>query len=859
MKQAKKRDRGSLALNPPARGGGGFGALAVGALVFGALVLANWFFSRPIPLFSDAQGAVSRISITLWPILDSALYADLWGLGAEGPIAHFVDPTFFCVGFLFGALILGRLALIALRLGKTLRRSERVFFSLALGLIAESLLAMIFAATGTIDLLRSSSLFFSIVLFMQGLALPLILLWVNFLQCFKLDAKKRAWKREHGTPIPKEELQAVRKRSGRRFWRKIALRVPKSPVTIALLALCVLFIALYFFAGTVPPSEYDMLEYHAQGAREIIESGGIAFHPYNAYANMPQGAEMFLVWGDVFVMSGYSRLSLGPEQGLFLGTCCGKALLACFAPILALGLYTFCVRFFRSRRTGLLAGMVYLAFPGAFQTFACGLNDGVLALAAFGTFYALCLVFSKRQKMRWGIIAGLFAGFAVSIKYTGVVFVALPALGVLTGWLVFRFFSRKGTKARREERRECLSVGGIFLVIAAFVAAAMAVGGYWYWKNYALTGNPVWPLAYSIFGDATGTWTQEIAARWANAHSPHGFGLTALFAPLAAFFVSDSFASPFLLVFGVTGIWLVVRLLLKKNDSFGSDQRLRGEFNGVPQRGPSRQNGVSGMLAPSLPVGAVILVGAVFGYSLFFVALWLLATHRLLRFLDPLLPFFAILIAVGIAGVMKETRFRLVRGLIGALVIFCGYYALVLDATTSSDIFTPTEEIERDANRYGDWSASMARCEFLPTLDKRLLLVGDARAFAYRKPILYSTCWNRSPLVEALPESFLARRDQALAENRIVAFDFTPEEIAQIKTNLAAKKIGYILIDYSEIERFNSPGNYGLTDADLLRPELFQTLEKAGVWEKYRPKGYEEFSPRTKQKTEVYRVRSVES
>lgn len=817
----KKRRRGLLDVPPPARRGGGFGAFAFGVAALGLLALAFCFFSRPVALFSDAQGDVSRISIALWPILNPSLYAELWGLGAEGPSAHFAYSLIFCIVFLTTAFFLGRPALFVLRLGKNLRRSERVFFALALGFIAESLLGMIFAATGTVDLLRSSSLFFRVVVFLQAFALPLILIWANFPQLFKLNAKKRAWKQEHGSPFPKEELRAFRKRSGRRLWRKIALRVPKSPMTIALLALGVLFIALYFLAGTVPPSEYDMLEYHAQGAREIIESGGIAFAPHNAYLNMPQGAEMFLVWGDLFFMSLFPNFSL--RLGLSLGTCCGKALLACFAPILALGLYTFCVRFFRSRRVGLLAGIVYLAFPGAFQTFACGLNDGVLALAAFGTFYSLALFFSKRQKLRWGMIAGAFAGFAVSIKYTGVVFVALPAFGALTGWLVRCFLFR--TQAQRARGGDCgdeLSVGKMLGVIAAFVVAAMAVGGYWYGKNYALTGNPVWPLAYSLFGDSTGTWTPEIASRWAYAHSPHGFGVTALFAPFEAFFVSDSFASPFLFVFGATVVWLIFG---KGTDS--GKRSTRFSFS-------------------------------IFGYALFFVALWLLATHRLLRFLDPVLPFFAILVAVGVVWFLKECRVRFLRGVLWGLVIFCGYYALVLDATTTSDIFTPTEKIEADADRYGDWSASIARCDFTPTPDKRLLLVGEARAFAYRVPILYSTCWNRSPLIDTLPITFLARREKALAENRTVTFDFTPEEIAQIRTNLAAEKIGYVLVDYGEIERFNSIGNYGLVDADLLRPELFSALEKGGVWKIFRPKGYDDFSPRTKRKTAVYRVAASE-
>ncbi|MBQ3332709.1 MAG: hypothetical protein IJG83_04740, partial [Thermoguttaceae bacterium] len=135
-----------------------------------------------------------------------------------------------------------------------------------------------------------------------------------------------------------------------------------------------------------------------------------------------------------------------------------------------------------------------------------------------------------------------------------------------------------------------------------------------------------------------------------------------------------------------------------------------------------------------------------------------------------------------------------------------------------------------------------------------LLLLGDARAFAYRVPIDYSTCWNRSLLAEVLPESAARRlRGPGGAEG----FSLTDEEAAALRDRLAERGIGFVLYDQREIERFLSPGNYGLTDGELLSPALIAAMEKARIISRVTPSAEEterSFPAGALDKVRLYRV-----
>jgi hypothetical protein len=104
-----------------------------------------------------------------------------------------------------------------------------------------------------------------------------------------------------------------------------------------------------------------------------------------------------------------------------------------------------------------------------------------------------------------------------------------------------------------------------------------------------------------------------------------------------------------------------------------------------------------------------------------------------------------------------------------------------------------------------------------------LLLVGDAQPFDLEVPVTYNTVF-----------------DDSIFEQ--IASGQTPE---QVRHALGQRRISHVLVDWSEIARYRSPGNYGITD--FLQPRVFDDLVAAGVLEK--------LPPLSDSSAEAYRVR----
>ncbi len=86
-----------------------------------------------------------------------------------------------------------------------------------------------------------------------------------------------------------------------------------------------------------------------------------------------------------------------------------------------------------------------------------------------------------------------------------------------------------------------------------------------------------------------------------------------------------------------------------------------------------------------------------------------------------------------------------------------------------------------------------------------MLTVGDAEVFDLRGPVLYNTCF-----------------DDCIFEQLVKGK--TPGEI---QAELRARHIAYVYVNWSEIDRYNSPGNYGFTA--FVQPAVFARLVREGV------------------------------
>jgi hypothetical protein len=287
----------------------------------------------------------------------------------------------------------------------------------------------------------------------------------------------------------------------------------------------------------------------------------------------------------------------------------------------------------------------------------------------------------------------------------------------------------------------------------AFTLAALVTGGLWYAKNAVQTGNPVYPLLVNVFGGETRT--PQRNAQWRAAHRPPNYAPRDLVERVKRTALSSEWLSPVMLP--LVAIWLLARA----------------------RRGMSH-------------LELLLLVLFVFVWLA-----WWLCTHRLDRFLTPLLPVVALLAGVGAAWLpsLAARAVVLVAVVYGALLLPAGLMGdnrLFADLTQLADDSLYVSPAHQYLNAHADQVSGV-------------LLVGDAQPFDLRMLIRYNTCFDENVL-------------EQLARNR------TPDELA---AELKRQKISHILVDWAEIDRYRSPGNYGFTP--FIQPELFTRLRRAGV------------------------------
>ena len=725
------------------------------SLFFLIVLAAVLFLACPLSVLSSAGHTLYRGFLFLLPLADPNLYIEQ--TGAAFLFVPDVDRfIIFGIGLFELAIVLGTGHVLLyflnsiFRIGSQndFRTGERLFFSFLFGSAAVSTCLFWIGYAGFIS---------------RRAAIPLVFLGAAFIIILLRTGLKflTSFSKSHAKFMP-PRISAAR-----------------------MLGLFVLVLTVvYLLAGAVPPFEYDTLEYHAQGAREIFESGKIAFCAHNVYLNMPLGAEMFYLLG--ILLNPFS----GSESvdSLMLGVTGGKFFLS-FVPLFcALGAVLLCKRLISLRADSKtlfpVAAISVLSFPDIFQVSSLGLIDLFPALTVLGTVYILLLTqddfLSQACRNKLFFAAGLSLGFGAACKYTMIPFALLPAMFAL-----FLLPPRRPGFLKLQN-------------LSFFAIGSLIFGSGWYLKNLLSTGNPFYPLAFTLFGDRTGTWDLAKNARWHTAHSAHGFGLSDFFADLNRC-LTDDFASLILPVFLVFLFVYFVRTIRQ------------------PKKSP---------------------LFCILGYLLFFYICWWFFTHRLLRFLVPALPIAGSVTALLWYRIWRTINSKWLKSLFILPWFIAPIYALNLFLVTAPGIFTPIKTLASDPARYDEAPILVNRER---ASDAALLLIGESRAFAFRsRPILYNTCWDNACLRSLLSP----KKEDAFP------WQWTEEEIEQIKTNFQKKKIGTILVDTNEINRFLSPGNYGLTDSEYFDPVLFEALTKAGILEQIP-------SPGSDLNLKLYRVKSA--
>lgn len=508
-----------------------------------------------------------------------------------------------------------------------------------------------------------------------------------------------------------------------------------------------------------PSTDFDVNEYHLGGPKEWYLNGRITFLPHNIYTSFPFLTEMLLLAG--MVLAG----------DWFWGALAGQVVLACFAPLTAIGLYCAGRRGY-SEAAGRIAAIVYLSAPWVFRMSIIAYADGGLmtytgaaALAAWGAWQRFREAATggdvppviDRGQRRDVLLTGLLAGSAMACKYTGLVMAVVP-LGLACIAMAFRF---SGGRAA-------------WKIATVFSVGVLITIGPWLLKNAVETRNPVYPLGYSVFGGRD--LDDVLALKWKRGHARPSAGSVVGEARDLVLKVYDVAAvndwqSP--LVFALAPLVLLT-----------SSTRRRAVF-------------------PAVMTGWLFLA-------------WWLFTHHIDRFWVPLIPTAALLAGMGAATAAEMVSRWFIHGVLALGVVFnlgfcatgfVGYNVGLTDLNAARD-FT-----SRIVGPEMAWINAAISHRDLPA-DTKVLFVGEAEIFPARFPYEYNTVFDRSLFEEWCGEpGDMPSKDRPLRSP------------AAIQSSFAERDITHIYVNWGEVWRYRQ--TYGYTD--FVHPSRFQVLIHAGV------------------------------
>ncbi len=272
------------------------------------------------------------------------------------------------------------------------------------------------------------------------------------------------------------------------------------------LGLWLLFGWIYFIHALAPEVSPDGMAYHLDFVARYARDHGFPAITNNFYASLPEGVEMLFLFA--FVWGRHSAAALVHCTYLLV------------LPWLILNY---------GRRIGMpvvgVAGglLIYLA-PIAGMDGASAYNDVALAAVAFAVF-ALLEIWRQGRETAILIPAGLLAGFAFAIKYTG--FVAVPYAAAFTAYTLWR--------SRKPVLRPVLTVA---LCSTGLILPTLV-------KNWIVVRNPVSPFFNRIFPNPyvhvlfERLWSREmrsydIHSLWELIHklTIDGLGVSGMFGPV---------------------------------------------------------------------------------------------------------------------------------------------------------------------------------------------------------------------------------------------------------------------------------------------------------------------------------------
>ena len=708
----------------------------------------RWFLLETLPntVTSSSRG-ISRILILIRAVPELMVpglkFRDSYLAFALAELGHFENlpqrlPIVLAAAFIAAsAIATGSLIFRALGLRSRLGRWERLAVGFGLGTTGLGLATLI---VGRLGLLNPWSI-------RIGLAMPILVdlfFWVAGVR-LRTPAVQSPLK---GPGFDSEPLPTGR-------W--------SAPSILGFGALAGPFLLIMALGAMLPTVDFDAIEYHLQGPKEYFQAGRIAFLPHNVYTSMPFGIEMLHLLGMEVV------------GDWWLGALVGQLLVAMFAPASAV-LIGLAARRIGSDRAAWVAALVYLTTPWIYRMGVLPYVEGPLCYFHAALLWAVVRTHSGRTQdsglgtrdsglgtedsglgagnssirrsspspessvpspamvLSPAVLVGLLAGGAMAIKYPALISAVIP----FSGWAAWTSWRSRN--------------GRVAFGYAMGVAVIMAP---WLLKNVVDTRNPVYPLAYKVFGSTH--WDPARDAKWSAAHGPKAIEAVALVQSVVDVAGRSDWQSP---LYAALAPLAILR------------------------RGSRRA------------------VGWLAVYSAYLFLTWWLLTHRLDRFWLPILAPLAILAGLGGDWIRSWAWSGLLASVlalgIATNLVYCSTALCGLNEWTG-DLTALRAGVPKMLN------PPLARLDSELPPGAKPLLVGQAAVFHLNRPIVYNTVFNEETI-------------EAIAKGR------TP---GQVREELRRLGVTHIYVDWFEIERYRSPGNYGFTP--FVTPEVFDRLVEAGV------------------------------
>lgn len=453
------------------------------------------------------------------------------------------------------------------------------------------------------------------------------------------------------------------------------------------LLLCLPFVLVLIVGGILPPINFDVREYHLQAPKEFFQAGRIHFLPHNVYGNMNLGAEMIPL------------LAMVVSQDWWLGALAGKGVIALIPIFTAIGILAAARRYF-SQSAGIFAAIGFLSIPWVIENSTNGLVEGASCLYLLLAWYAMCRWRESTASRGFLILSGFMAGSAVAFKYPGALFVFLP----LAIWSAVGQWKSRGAEH---------PIQAIGKVIIPFLLAGMLAWGPWLAKNWALSGNPTYPLLYGVFGGETRT--PEKDAQWKKAHAPPNFSAQGMTESIVSLLFNTEWLSPLTWPLAALGLIAV-----------------------YPHRVARR----------------------ILYMILFNLAAWWLFTHRIDRFWMPILPLLAIL--GGAACQAVSNRWGRALWITTCLLVFTNalFAAYGKGIREYRPYFQSLAALRDDTLRV----KTIIRALNSHREEVRMaLFVGEAEVFDSEVPTLYNTCFD-----DVIWDEFIKDKDSKQVYDELV-------------------------------------------------------------------------------------------